>query len=498
MSTDFSEQPPALPPGHVLLPDEVLGSQSWPPPSSLPPKHGHPLLAWIVITLAVVVAVGLQMLGARFQTEKERAHLWTIQLQGRATVGTVQHLGQSPGVAYQQIQNELHRGTPAERLRYIVLAGELAGPGEALKQLGELRDSWDGHPPSGDDARAAELLDSLYRDYDAGKWDAPSLSEDERDELRKELGWFGELALAPAQGPDMAARAAVLREARRTFYVEMGAGLGFFLLAGLGLLVLVVGIAVVWVGLVRPHFAAGSRYGGVYAETFALWIVLYLLLGAGAKLVPNWRPPLLVSGLIGLLSLAVLAWPVLRGVPWQRVLQDLGWWAPRDAVLDPLWGVACWVAALPLAFLGGLASQLVLNWYRRTAGDDLFGVPLNPAHPATEWLAYGGTWERVQVILLATVFAPLLEETMFRGVLYRHLREVGAKWPRVASFLFSALGASFIFAVIHPQGLLGVPALMALALGFSMARELRGSLLGPMTAHALNNGLVTLLLLLMT
>src|SRR5262249_15898562 len=144
------------------------------PSLSLPPKRGHPLLAWIVITLAVIVAVGLQILGARFQTEKERAHLWAVQLQGRAVVAPVQHLGRSPGVASQQIQDELHRGPPAQRLRYIGLAGELAGPGEALEQLGELRDSWDGHPPSKDDARTAKLLDNLYRDYEAGKWDGPS------------------------------------------------------------------------------------------------------------------------------------------------------------------------------------------------------------------------------------------------------------------------------------------------------------------------------------
>ena len=55
---------------------------------------------------------------------------------------------------------------------------------------------------------------------------------------------------------------------------------------------------------------------------------------------------------------------------------------------------------------------------------------------------------------------------------------------------------SFIFAAIHPQGALGIPVLMAPAIGFTAAREWRGSLVPSMTVHALNNGLVLLLLIL--
>jgi len=58
------------------------------------------------------------------------------------------------------------------------------------------------------------------------------------------------------------------------------------------------------------------------------------------------------------------------------------------------------------------------------------------------------------------------------------------------------LGA-FIFAVIHPQGWAGVPAIMTLAIAFSTLRLWRRSLIAPMTAHALNNGSISLLMLLM-
>ena len=94
-------------------------------------------------------------------------------------------------------------------------------------------------------------------------------------------------------------------------------------------------------------------------------------------------------------------------------------------------------------------------------------------------------------MVVACILAPIVEETMFRGVLYRNLREMTNRRGFTFSFLVSGLLASFIFAVIHPQGLIFVPLLMSLALGFSILREWRGSLIAPMIAHAIQNGLVT-------
>jgi membrane protease YdiL (CAAX protease family) len=51
--------------------------------------------------------------------------------------------------------------------------------------------------------------------------------------------------------------------------------------------------------------------------------------------------------------------------------------------------------------------------------------------------------------------------------------------------------------VIHPQGWAGVPAIMALAATFSFLRMWRQSLIAPMTAHALNNGIMCAMMLLL-
>ena len=82
---------------------------------------------------------------------------------------------------------------------------------------------------------------------------------------------------------------------------------------------------------------------------------------------------------------------------------------------------------------------------------------------------------------------------MFRGVLYRYLREVSDRCGFFLSFLFSALVSSFIFAAIHPQGISFIPVLGALAVAFCIGREWRGSLIAPIVAHGINN-LVTVTL----
>ena len=78
---------------------------------------------------------------------------------------------------------------------------------------------------------------------------------------------------------------------------------------------------------------------------------------------------------------------------------------------------------------------------------------------------------------------------MFRGLFYRYLR---ARLSVVAA----ALVTGFVFAAVHPQGWTAIPALMAIGAWLAVLREWRGSIIAPMTAHALHNGvLVTALYL---
>ena len=113
-----------------------------------------------------------------------------------------------------------------------------------------------------------------------------------------------------------------------------------------------------------------------------------------------------------------------------------------------------------------------------------------PSHPVVHMPADADVATILQIYLLASVFAPIVEEIMFRGVLHRNCREWSASWGWFLSALTSTTIVSFIFAAVHPQGLATIPPLMFMAFGFSLAREWRGSLLPSMFAHGMSNGLV--------
>ena len=137
----------------------------------------------------------------------------------------------------------------------------------------------------------------------------------------------------------------------------------------------------------------------------------------------------------------------------------------------------------------------LLQLYSLLAGGPDGLAPIQPpAHPIIEWVREAGWLGRMHIFLLACLIAPAIEETVFRGILYRHLRDSTAGWRTGASVAFSTTFNSVIFAVIHPQGLLAAPALMAVAAGLSLAREWRSSLIAPMVMHGVSNGLLMLLL----
>ncbi|NOX98431.1 MAG: CPBP family intramembrane metalloprotease, partial [Verrucomicrobia bacterium] len=70
-----------------------------------------------------------------------------------------------------------------------------------------------------------------------------------------------------------------------------------------------------------------------------------------------------------------------------------------------------------------------------------------------------------------------------RGALYGVIRK---RW----NFVISGLLSGFIFAAVHPQGILAIPGLTAAGFGFALIREWRGTVIPSMNAHAIHNGIV--------
>jgi hypothetical protein len=95
----------------------------------------------------------------------------------------------------------------------------------------------------------------------------------------------------------------------------------------------------------------------------------------------------------------------------------------------------------------------------------------------------------VFIYFLACVWAPVFEESMFRGALFNHLRARHGWWV-------SASIVGLLFAAIHPQGWTTIPILGGIGMVLCALREWRSSLIASMAAHALSNGTVITLALL--
>ncbi len=87
---------------------------------------------------------------------------------------------------------------------------------------------------------------------------------------------------------------------------------------------------------------------------------------------------------------------------------------------------------------------------------------------------------KILMIVAAVVVAPLVEEVMFRGFLYGVVK-------RFTDGYFAALVSALCFALVHCHVPSFLP-LALLALSFCLAYEMTGSLLVPITMHALFNG----------
>ena len=88
---------------------------------------------------------------------------------------------------------------------------------------------------------------------------------------------------------------------------------------------------------------------------------------------------------------------------------------------------------------------------------------------------------RIARAIMLVVAAPLVEEYLFRGLVYRGLRRTTR--PAVA-----VLASAAIFALVHP--LLSMPPVFVMGLFAAVAFERTGRLVAPILVHAVYNAVV--------
>lgn len=164
----------------------------------------------------------------------------------------------------------------------------------------------------------------------------------------------------------------------------------------------------------------------------------------------------------------VLAWLVVTGRGRRAFWKALGWaWSPR-------YGFIADIAASILITLGLYGISVALFYIFGNQETDLVRM-LNSSQAA-----------RYGIVLMAVLTAPLVEEVVYRGVLYPALqRRIGRLW--------GVLGVTLVFALIHvPQYLPNygaISAILILSLTLTFVRAHTGRLLPCVIIHTIFNSL---------
>jgi membrane protease YdiL (CAAX protease family) len=486
------------PPDEISVSGEGVEPHSSKPASAQPEKSGVSLwefLCWFLILLVV----GLQMLlvSMSYQAESEEdsgVDISGVKVQAKMLVFAKQFQPAGGNVPPLAID-----GTYAERLARIVLLAELNSAAEASAELTKLDEV------ASSENYAIRPLEQQLRDIveqvlAAHQTPGPiELPEAEAALLSNHFGWLGALALHPASKDADATRAEILNQATFSAALSLVA-IGLLLLWGLTGLI---GGVFVLIWLISRPGSARDRLSDsnpvIYLETFTWWIVVFfgtsIALGIAVSFLEagGWKSeelaPLLISVQVPIFlgSLGVLVWPLWRGLTWAQVREDIGW-TKLGSPLEALWGVLGYWASVPLLVVGLLGTFLVglVVQFLSPSASALESREI-VSHPIQEYLQ-SGNWAMIGIVVfLACVCAPVVEETAFRGVLYRYLRDRSRKWAVPVSVAGACVVNGVIFAAIHPQGIVGIPILTSLAVALTLIRFYRGSLWPPMVVHAVHN-----------
>lgn len=422
-------------------------------------------VSWFcIITVIVLSQLDVTSRSSDEQTE-DSAAIMQIQLTGKYFIGIKHLVSQNPMMGGVKNLDQAEQGIlkildSSKHLSSIPILTEFFGKDAALKELDRMASD----PDNIQDSKNIPVFYQLYNDG-SNSLDSKQLT------TLKEYGWIGRLALSQDKPDTDPERKAVLNSALQMFiFMALFIMTSFAALVG-GLVLFIIAIVQVIMGNFKSHILIQEKPGILLLETLAIFLVLSAIL---PRLFMNIMPDLLsgsilVSVLAGIIS---ILWPLLQGAEWKDYRISIGWHRGKGIFREIGAGIVGYITGLPLMVIAVIIVLILVKY----AGEA-------PSHP----VVYGLSRSPFFLFLLACVYAPIVEETLFRGALYCYLR-------RSLSWVVSAAISSFIFAILHPQGWVAVPALGVIGFNLSAIREWRGSAIASMTAHALNNGVLILLL----
>jgi membrane protease YdiL (CAAX protease family) len=360
-----------------------------------------------------------------------------------------------------------------------VLVGKtiLAGHANLRSQYAELRVKA-GRRSSESKVDVLALVDKVYGQADKNNTLTEEYLLSISESVEEKLGWIGKIlildGIAKTAPEEAKTKLNFLYEEAQTKAVVFGGMLiTAVVLLGIGFLALMT-----W--LIKIAFAdfnlAGVKINipsNQLLEIFILYLAaLNILFYLTSKIETDFETRLRVTSL-GTLALSLLAlYPLFQGSRIKQTLSSIGLLplpSIRSLFAGPIFVAAMWpIFTLLLSFYQSILTKLNIDL---TQGE-------HPVVPV--FLSSDSQHALIWLFLFAAVVAPIVEEIMFRGVLYGWLRDHYGK-------LISTLVSAFIFAVVHPQGALGIVPLSLIGCGLAFIREWRGSLIPCILAHSLVN-----------
>ena len=429
------------------------------------------VIAWLAIAASVAT-----LLLTRGEPEPSVAagekSVWKIDFQtrmlGRYAVGVKQIAPDSAPVVLREFRKALK--SKADHVRAATVTAEVEGADSALSELRDIELSQDDEHER-ELARDVETLQTIYALPRASN---SALDAQVQRELIDRHGWFADLAFSWGEPTGSGLRERAIAPARRTAMTLLTMLFGALVLLICGIVACVSVIVLISTGLARRSYAPSAASAGPFVEAFAIYIVLLVF---GSLLASRFEGSAQGSAIrIGVLCAPIAAlWPLARGIRWRDLRVGLGWHPGRGLFSEIGAGVLGYLAGVPLVTIG----IFLTFWITKFTG-------AQPTHPIIEQIS-ADPLRVFMLLMLASVYAPIVEETMFRGALYHHVRRRIA-WP------LATIIVALIFAGIHPQGLAAIPALASLAIVFAIIREWRGSLVGPIVAHAMNNAILVIVM----
>lgn len=389
-----------------------------------------------------------------------------------------------------QLEPDGVRLTDEDRIRNIMLAGEFESDQSALDRIRFFQDEMISVTIIDDDVQirtetndliVAELS-ALETIYTAG---IDALEPNQIKQLQDRYGLIGKVAVTHGLEDTDPRRAPLITGIIPLVLFMILAGLVVVLGPLLGLIILIFGIVQLSTGRMKFRNHVPAKGGSVFLETYALFIGGFMVISVGTFFVSYSANPGLAafSLLAQWLLLLLVMWGIVRGMNAGSWRKAIGWHSGEGVFKEIGCGALAYLASLPIYIVGVIITMILLILNDLITSILSNGAPAEPVaatNPIFEMIASGDLFTIILLFVLATTWAPIVEEAIFRGALFRHLRS-SMHWV-LAAFL-----SALLFAFMHDYGPLLVAPLIALGFMFAFMREWRGSLIAPMTAHFMHN-----------